>query len=55
MFVLETDFRAYWLWAKAVVGYMDEGVILNMSSNHALLKMPSHFPYNALRVGITPV
>ena len=51
-FVLETDFRAYWLCAKEAVEYMDEGVILNMSSNHALLTMPSHFPYNAVKAGI---
>jgi len=51
-FVLETDFRAYWLCAKEAVEYMEEGVILNMSSNHALLTMPSHFPYNAVKAGI---
>ncbi|QSG03291.1 SDR family NAD(P)-dependent oxidoreductase [Natranaeroarchaeum sulfidigenes] len=51
-FVLETDFRAYWLCAKEAVEYMDEGVILNMSSNHALLTMPRHFPYNAVKAGI---
>jgi len=51
-FVLETDFRAYWLCAREAVEYMDEGVILNMSSNHAQLTMPSHFPYNAVKAGI---
>lgn len=51
-FVLETDFRSYWLCAKHAVEYIEEGVILNMSSNHALLTMPSHFPYNAVKAGI---
>ncbi len=51
-FVLETDFRAYWLCAKEAVKHMEGGVILNMSSNHAQLTMPSHFPYNAVKAGI---
>jgi len=51
-FVLETDFRSYWLCAKEATEYMNEGVILNMSSNHANLTMPSHFPYNAVKAGI---
>ncbi|MFC4550027.1 MULTISPECIES: SDR family NAD(P)-dependent oxidoreductase [Halorussus] len=51
-FVLETDFRSYWLCAKHAREYMDEGAIVNVSSNHAHLTMPSHFPYNAVKAGI---
>ena len=50
--VLETDFRAYWLAAKRAVAHMDEGAIVNVSSNHALLTMPEMFPYNAVKAGI---
>ncbi len=51
-FVLETNFRAYWLCAKHAVEQMDEGSIINVSSNHAMLTMPSLFPYNAVKAGI---
>ena len=51
-FVLETDFRAYWLAAKAVLERMDRGSIVNVSSNHAYATMPAHFPYNAVKAGI---
>ena len=51
-FVLETDFRSYWLCAKHAAEHMDEGVIINVSSNHAFLTMPAHFPYNAVKAGI---
>ncbi len=51
-FVLETDFRAYWLCAKHAVAEMDEGAIVNVSSNHAFLTMPEMFPYNAVKAGI---
>jgi len=52
-FVLETDFRSYWLCAKHAVEYMPEGgAILNMSSNHAFATTPSIFPYNAVKAGI---
>ncbi|WP_458211065.1 SDR family NAD(P)-dependent oxidoreductase [Haladaptatus sp. NG-SE-30] len=50
--VLETDFRAYWLCAKHAVAEMDEGAIVNVSSNHAFLTMPEMFPYNAVKAGI---
>ncbi|WP_158059074.1 SDR family NAD(P)-dependent oxidoreductase [Halorussus halophilus] len=50
--VLETDFRAYWLAAKRAVSHMDEGAIVNVSSNHAKLTMPEMFPYNAVKAGI---
>ncbi|WP_135825185.1 SDR family NAD(P)-dependent oxidoreductase [Halorussus ruber] len=50
--VLETDFRAYWLTAKHAVEHMDEGAIVNVSSNHAKLTMPEMFPYNAVKAGI---
>ncbi|WP_435159735.1 SDR family NAD(P)-dependent oxidoreductase [Haladaptatus sp. DFWS20] len=51
-FVLETDFRAYWLCAKHAVAEMDGGAIVNVSSNHAFLTMPEMFPYNAVKAGI---
>lgn len=51
-FVVETDFRAYWLASKAVLEHMDRGAIVNVSSNHAYSTMPAHFPYNAVKAGI---
>lgn len=52
-FVVETDFRAYWLCAKHAVEHMPPGgTILNVSSNHAFLTMPGLFPYNAVKAGI---
>ncbi|WP_435159186.1 SDR family NAD(P)-dependent oxidoreductase [Haladaptatus sp. DFWS20] len=51
-FVLETDFRAYWLCAKHAVAEMDEGAIVNVSSNHAFPTMPEMYPYNAVKAGI---
>jgi NAD(P)-dependent dehydrogenase (short-subunit alcohol dehydrogenase family) len=52
-FVLETDFRSFWLCAKHAVEYVPEGgAILNMSSNHAFSTMPGLFPYNAVKAGI---
>jgi len=52
-FVLETDFRSFWLCAKHAVKHMPEGgTILNTSSNHAYLTMPAMFPYNAVKAGI---
>ncbi|AZQ15921.1 SDR family NAD(P)-dependent oxidoreductase [Halorubrum sp. PV6] len=51
-FVLETDFRAYWLAAQAALEHMDRGAIVNVSSNHAYATMPAHFPYNAVKAGI---
>ena len=51
-FVVETDFRGYWLAAKAVLDHMDRGAIVNVSSNHAYATMPAHFPYNAVKAGI---
>jgi NAD(P)-dependent dehydrogenase (short-subunit alcohol dehydrogenase family) len=51
-FVLETDFRAYWLAARAALEHMDRGAIVNVSSNHAYATMPAHFPYNAVKAGI---
>jgi NAD(P)-dependent dehydrogenase (short-subunit alcohol dehydrogenase family) len=50
--VLETNFRAYWLCAKLAYEYIDEGSIINISSNHAFATMPAHFPYNAVKAGI---
>ncbi|MGM0446653.1 MAG: SDR family NAD(P)-dependent oxidoreductase [Methanobacteriota archaeon] len=51
-FVVETDFRAYWLAARAALEQMDRGAIVNVSSNHAYATMPAHFPYNAVKAGI---
>lgn len=52
-FVVETDFRSFWLCVKHAVEHMPEGsAILNMSSNHAFLTMPGLFPYNAVKAGI---
>jgi glucose 1-dehydrogenase len=57
-FVLETDFRSYWLTTKHAVAAMDGadgdsgGAVVNVSSNHARLTMPEHFPYNAVKAGI---
>lgn len=51
-FVVETDFRSFWLCAKEAVARMDEGAIINTSSNHAFLTMPQMFPYNAVKSGI---
>lgn len=50
--VVETDFRAYWLCAKYASKRMDDGAIVNVSSNHAFATMPAHFPYNAVKAGI---
>lgn len=50
--VVETDFRAYWLCAKHASEQMEEGAIVNISSNHAFSTMPAHFPYNAVKAGI---
>ena len=51
-FVVETDFRSYWLTAKHAAAAMDGGSIVNVSSNHAFLTMPELFPYNAVKAGI---
>lgn len=51
-FVVETDFRSYWLTTKHAVAAMDGGAVVNVSSNHARLTMPEHFPYNAVKAGI---
>lgn len=50
--VLETDFRSYWLCAKHAYEYMEKGIIINISSNHAFTTMPDHFPYNVVKAGI---
>jgi len=52
-FVIETDFRSFWLCTKHAVSHMPHGgTILNMSSNHAHLTLPGLFPYNAIKTGI---
>ncbi|MFA1611003.1 SDR family NAD(P)-dependent oxidoreductase [Halobellus rubicundus] len=50
--VVETDFRAFWLCARAAAERIDSGAIVNVSSNHAFLTMPEMFPYNAVKAGI---
>lgn len=50
--VVETNFRSYWLCAKEFTQRADSGSIINVSSNHAKLTMPAHFPYNAVKAGI---
>ncbi|WP_323676332.1 SDR family oxidoreductase [Halorubellus sp. PRR65] len=51
-YVVETDFRAYWLAVKHALPHMDSGAVVNVSSNHATSTMPEHFPYNAVKAGI---
>jgi NAD(P)-dependent dehydrogenase (short-subunit alcohol dehydrogenase family) len=52
-FVVETDFRSFWLCGKHAVRAMPEGgTVLNMSSNHAFVTMPGIYPYNAVKSGI---
>jgi NAD(P)-dependent dehydrogenase (short-subunit alcohol dehydrogenase family) len=52
-FVIETDFRSFWLCTKYATDAMsDGGAIVNMSSNHAFSTMPGLFPYNAVKAGI---
>lgn len=52
-FVLETDFRAYWLTVNHAIEHIpDGGSIVNISSNHAFLTTPGIFPYNAVKAGI---
>lgn len=51
-YVVETDFRSFWLCVTEAAARMDEGAIINTSSNHAFLTMPKMFPYNAVKSGI---
>jgi glucose 1-dehydrogenase len=52
-FVVETDFRGYWLTVKSALEYVPEGgSIINVSSNHVACTMPKTFPYNAVKAGI---
>ncbi|WP_435320939.1 SDR family NAD(P)-dependent oxidoreductase [Haloarchaeobius sp. TZWSO28] len=52
-FVVDVDFRGYWLAAKHAAEHMSAGgSILNVSSNHAQVTMPAHFPYNAVKAGV---
>lgn len=51
-FVVETDFRAFWLAAKHAYEHMETGAIVNMSSNHSIATTPQIFPYNAIKAGI---
>ena len=51
-FVVETDFRAFWLAARHAHDHMETGAIVNMSSNHSMATTPEIFPYNAVKAGI---
>ncbi|NGM71130.1 SDR family oxidoreductase [Natronolimnobius sp. AArcel1] len=52
-FVVETDFRGYWLLVREAIEYVpDGGSIINISSNHARVTVPETFPYNAVKAGI---
>ncbi|WP_276273183.1 SDR family NAD(P)-dependent oxidoreductase [Haloarcula litorea] len=51
-FVVETDFRGYWLAARHAADAIEEGAIVNVSSNHARSTTPEIFPYNAVKAGI---
>ncbi|EMA11247.1 SDR family NAD(P)-dependent oxidoreductase [Haloarcula marismortui] len=51
-FVVETDFRAFWLAGKYAYEHMDDGAVVNMSSNHSIATTPNIFPYNAVKAGI---
>jgi glucose 1-dehydrogenase len=52
-FILETNFRAYWLAVKEAIEHMPNGgSVINVSSNHSRETMPAHFPYNAVKAGI---
>lgn len=50
--VVETDFRSYWLCSKYAVEHIEDGSIINISSNHARATVPGLFPYNAVKAGI---
>jgi NAD(P)-dependent dehydrogenase (short-subunit alcohol dehydrogenase family) len=50
--VLDVDFRGYWLAAKHAAAAMDRGAVVNVSSNHALHTTPGVFPYNAVKAGV---
>jgi glucose 1-dehydrogenase len=50
--VLDVDFRGYWLAAKHAAAAMEHGAVVNVSSNHAIHTTPGVFPYNAVKAGI---
>lgn len=50
--IVNVNFRGYWLCARAAYRRMESGTIINISSNHASLTMPKHFPYNAIKAAI---
>jgi NAD(P)-dependent dehydrogenase (short-subunit alcohol dehydrogenase family) len=51
--VIDTNLRGYWLAARAAAAAMaGDGVIVNVSSNHAMLSMPETFPYNVTKAAI---
>jgi len=50
--VVDVDFRGYWLAAKHAAAAMDRGAVVNVSSNHAIHTTPGLFPYNAVKAGV---
>ncbi|WP_256391791.1 SDR family NAD(P)-dependent oxidoreductase [Natronoarchaeum rubrum] len=50
--VVETDLRAYWLCVKRAAEHMNEGAVVNVSSNHAFATTPEMFPYNAVKPAV---
>jgi len=53
--IVETDFRAYWLAARAAYPHLvesEQAAIVNVSSNHSFVTHPKKFPYNAVKAGI---
>jgi NAD(P)-dependent dehydrogenase (short-subunit alcohol dehydrogenase family) len=50
--VVETDLRAYWLCAKHAVDHVEEGAVVNVSSNHAFATTPGMFPYNVVKPAV---
>ena len=50
--VVETDLRAYWLCAKHAVEHVEEGAIVNVSSNHAFATTPGMFPYSVVKPAV---
>ena len=50
--IVETNLRGPWLCAREMVRRVDDGCIINVSSNHALTTMPAHFPYNVTKAGV---
>jgi NAD(P)-dependent dehydrogenase (short-subunit alcohol dehydrogenase family) len=48
-FTVDVNLRAPWLCARHAVDHIEEGSVVNVSSNHAVETNPGSFPYNALK------